>query len=181
MAHPELADVGLHGAWLVPLTAHPDDRGFFTESYRRDWITGMEEMVQGNLSRSRANVLRGLHFHRRQADYWTVLEGEALVGLYDLRQGSPTEGKKAEVELSAETLRCLYIPKGVAHGFYTPGGILLQYLVDRYYTGDDEFGVAWDDPDLGIAWPSRSPILSERDRSNPSLRDVLPEAPRFEG
>jgi dTDP-4-dehydrorhamnose 3,5-epimerase len=69
----------------------------------------------------------------------------------------------------------------VAHGFYTAGGILLQYLVDRYYTGDDEFGVAWDDPDLGIAWPAGSPILSDRDRANPSLAAVLPEAPRFEG
>jgi dTDP-4-dehydrorhamnose 3,5-epimerase len=181
MARPEPIDVGIHGVLIVPLTPHPDERGFFAESYRRDWIPGMEEMVQGNLSRSRANVLRGLHFHRRQADYWTVLSGTAFVGLFDLRKGSPTEGKKAEVELAADALRCLYIPRGVAHGFYTGDGILLQYLVDRYHSGDDEFGVAWDDPGVGISWPASQPILSDRDRSNPSLAKVLPEAPPFEG
>jgi dTDP-4-dehydrorhamnose 3,5-epimerase len=181
MAPPELVDVGIAGTWLVPLTRHPDERGFVAEMFRRSWVPSMDEMLQANLSRSEANVLRGLHFHRRQADYWTVLSGTALVGLYDLRRGSPTEGKKAEVELTAEVLRCLYIPKGVAHGFYTPGGVLLQYLVDRYYTGDDEFGVAWDDPDLGIAWQASAPILSERDRTNPSFTLVLREAPPFQG
>jgi dTDP-4-dehydrorhamnose 3,5-epimerase len=181
MAPPELVGVGIEGTWLVGLTRHPDDRGFVAEMFRRSWVPGMSEILQANLSRSQANVLRGLHFHRRQADYWTVLSGTALVGLYDLRKGSPTERKKAEVELTAEALRCLYIPRGVAHGFYTADGILLQYLVDRYHTGDDEFGVAWDDPDLGIAWPAAEPILSERDRSNPPLAQVLQEAPPFEG
>jgi dTDP-4-dehydrorhamnose 3,5-epimerase len=181
MAPPELVDVGIQGTWLVPLTRHADERGFVAEMFRRSWVPGMGEMLQANLSRSQPNVLRGLHFHRRQADYWTVLSGTARVGLFDLRKGSPSEGKKAEVELSADALRCLYIPKGVAHGFYTPDGILLQYLVDRYYTGDDEFGVAWDDPGLGISWQVSAPILSERDRSNPSLALVLREAPAFEG
>ena len=178
---PDAVEVGIEGALLIPLTLHPDDRGFFMETYRRSWIPGMDEMVQGNLSRSRAGVLRGLHFHRRQADYWLVVSGAAFVGLYDLRKGSPTEGRKAEIDLSDEDPRTLYIPNGVAHGFHTADGILLQYLVDRYHTGDDEFGVAWDDPDAGIAWPSSSPVLSERDRSNPSLVDVLREAPVFEG
>jgi dTDP-4-dehydrorhamnose 3,5-epimerase len=181
MAGPALGETAIHGVVLVPVTPHPDLRGFFAETYRRDWIPGMEEMVQGNVSRSRPNVLRGLHYHRRQADYWTVLEGVAFVGLFDLRRGSPTEGSKAEVELSAEALRCLYIPKGVAHGFYTADGIVLQYLVDRYYSGDDEFGVAWDDPSLGIDWPTTQPILSDRDRSNPSLAEVMREAPPFQG
>ena len=181
MAGPEFVDVGIEGVRLIPLTAHPDDRGFVAEMFRRSWLPGKDEMLQANLSRSHPNVLRGLHFHRRQADYWTVMSGTALVGLYDLRTGSPTEGKKAEVELAADALRCLYIPRGVAHGFYTPVGILLQYLVDQYYTGEDEYGVAWDDPDLGIAWRSTDPILSDRDRSNPPLADVLREAPPFEG
>jgi dTDP-4-dehydrorhamnose 3,5-epimerase len=181
MPQPELVDVGIEGVWIVPLVPHPDDRGLVAEMFRRSWLSEMGEMLQANLSRSRANVLRGLHFHRQQADYWSVLSGTALVGLYDLRKGSPTEGRKAEVDVAAEDLRCLYIPPGVAHGFYTPDGILLQYLVDRYYTGEDEFGVAWDDPDVGIAWPSANPILSDRDRSNPPLVQVLREAPPFQG
>src|SRR5262245_21518690 len=176
----ERIEVGIEGAHVISLTLHPDERGYFTETFRRSWVPGMDEMVQANLSRSGPGVLRGLHFHRRQADYWLVVEGSALVGLYDLRKGSPTEGTKAEVPLAAEDHRCLYIPRGVAHGFHTAGGILLQYLVDRYYSGEDEFGVAWDDPQIAIDWSTTDPVLSERDRSNPTLAEVLPEAPRFE-
>jgi dTDP-4-dehydrorhamnose 3,5-epimerase len=138
-------------------------------------------MVQGNLSRSSRDVLRGLHFHRKQADYWCLIEGSAFVGLYDLRKGSPTQGKKAEIRIAVDgEYRGLYIPKGVAHGFYAETDLLLQYLVDQYFTGDDEFGVAWDDPDLGIQWPTTDPILSPRDRSNPFLADVLDAAPAYE-
>ena len=178
---PELIDVGIDGAFLIQLKVHPDERGHMAEMFRRSWLPAGREMVQANLSLSQPNVLRGLHVHRKQADYWTVLSGSAFIALYDLRGGSPTEEKKAEIEVAADERRCLFIPKGVAHGFYTAGGILLQYLVDEYYTGADEFGIAWDDPDVGIAWPATDPILSDRDRSNPSLAKVLPEAPPYEG
>jgi dTDP-4-dehydrorhamnose 3,5-epimerase len=120
-------------------------------------------------------VLRGLHVHRRQADYWTVVAGTAFVGLYDLRAGSPTEGAMEEIRLVGEDSgNCLYIPAGVAHGFYAETDVTLQYLVDEYFTGEDEFGVTWDDPGLGIRWPlhGRRPILSERDRSNPTLEEA---------
>ena len=176
---PELVDVGIAGSVLVPLTVHEDGRGHFAEMFRRSWLPGMREVLQANLSLSRPNVLRGLHFHRKQADYWTILSGTAFIGLYDLRRESPTGEKKAEIEIAADERRCLFIPKGVAHGFYTAGGILLQYLVDEYYTGEDEFGVAWDDAEMGIDWPSRDPILSDRDRSNPGLADVLADAPAY--
>jgi dTDP-4-dehydrorhamnose 3,5-epimerase len=174
--------LGIHGTHRFSLTAHPDVRGSFTEAYRRSWLPEMAEMVQGNLSLSRANVLRGLHFHRNQADYWTLVEGVYHVGLYDLRSGSPTEGASTLVRLSAEEVPAsLYLPPGVAHGFYAETDVKLFYLVDRYYTGEDEFGVAWDDPGLGIAWPSRDPILSERDRTNPSLAEALRDPPPFAG
>jgi len=175
----ELIDTDIHGVTIVRLTRHPDDRGSMTEIYRREWLPSLREMVQANLSRSRPNVLRGLHFHRRQADYWCVLEGEARVGLFDLRAGSPTEGVASVVDLAEDDLRCLLIPRGVAHGFFTGAGLLLQYLVDEAYSGTDEFGVAWDDPDLGIDWGGADPVLSERDRSNPSLADVRRNPPPF--
>jgi len=178
---PKLVDLGIAGALLIELDLHPDERGHMAEMFRRSWLPGMGEMVQANLSMSRPHVLRGLHFHRTQADYWTVLSGTAFVALYDLRRGSPTEEKKTEIEVVAEERRCLFIPKGVAHGFYTATGILLQYLVDQYHTGEDEFGIAWNDPDLGIAWPATDPMLSNRDRSNPSLAEILPKAPLYEG
>jgi dTDP-4-dehydrorhamnose 3,5-epimerase len=168
----ELVSTDIDGVVLIPLIRHPDERGYVAEHFRRSWIPAMREVVQGNLSRSGPRVLRGLHFHRKQADYWTVLDGTAIVGLFDLRAGSPTEGRSAVVELSADGDRTLFIPRGVAHGFYAPDGLLLQYLVDEPYSGADEFGVAWDDPALGIAWPDPEPVLSQRDRSNPSLAEL---------
>ena len=167
-------ETDLEGVYLVPLRTHPDDRGVFSEIYRREWIPGASEMVQGNLSASKAGVLRGLHFHNEQADYWLLLSGVEFVGLYDLRPNSSTTGRKLELRIDASAGRKgLYIPPGIAHGFYAETAIELLYLVDRYFTGEDEHGVAWNDPDVGIGWPSSDPIVSDRDRSNPPLRDVL--------
>ena len=172
--------VGIEGVRLLPLTQHSDNRGSVTEVYRRQWVPDGREMLQANLSLSGANVLRGLHFHRRQADYWCVFAGTAFVGLYDLRKGSPTEGTSAQIRMAAEDQRNgLYIPRGVAHGFYAETDIQLQYLVDEYFTGGDEFGIAWDDPGVGIERPGKDPILSERDKGNPSLEDVLSDAPPY--
>ena len=177
----ETEDPGIDGVRLFSLTAHEDGRGAVSEVFRREWIPGASEAVQANLSVSRAGVLRGLHFHRRQADYWCVLTGTAFVGLYDLRPGSPTEGAKAEVRMAAELGRSgLYIPKGVAHGFLAETDLMLVYLVDRTFDGQDEFGVSWNDPDVGIDWPVAEPVLSDRDRGNPLLGDVAGEMPRYE-
>jgi len=178
---PEPVPVGIEGVLLFDLTTHPDLRGSFTEDYRREWIPGGREMVQGNISVSKANVLRGLHFHRAQADWWNFYTGAAIVGLHDLRTGSPTQGVGLALRLdTAERLQGLYIPRGVAHGFYAARDVLLHYMVDNYYTGGDEFGIAWDDPGLGIAWTATDPILSDRDRSNPSLEEVLRDPPPFD-
>ncbi len=170
------------GVRVFRLVPHEDDRGGLTETYRREWIPGASEAVQANLSWSRPGVLRGLHWHRRQADYWCVVSGRAHVALVDLREGSPALRSAMELDVDAGTERLgIAIPPGVAHGFYAETEVLLQYLVDATFTGEDEFGLAWDDPDLAIAWPSPTPKLSERDRSNPSLAEVLAAArPAFE-
>jgi len=169
--------VGIEGVHLVRPTPAADGRGSFAEVFRREWVPGAREMVQANLSRSAAGVLRGLHYHRAQADYWVIIEGRAHVGLYDLRAGSPTWGASALVPLDSEEPAGLYIPPGVAHGFYAETSVVLHYLVDAYYSGEDELGVAWDDPDLGLDWPVGDPTLSERDRANPSLAQALAGAP----
>lgn len=167
------------GVHVVPLTTRVDDRGSFTEVFRREWLPEAPEMVQSNLSRSRANVLRGLHYHRRQADYWCVLEGVAFVALVDLRQGSPTEGAVWwETFDASQGLHGLYVPPGVAHGFCALTDIALQYLVDQAFTGDDEHGIAWNDPDAAIPWPIDDPTVSDRDASNPPLAEALRDAPR---
>jgi dTDP-4-dehydrorhamnose 3,5-epimerase len=137
-------------------------------------------MVQSNLSRTRAGALRGLHFHRRQADYWCVLEGSAFVALVDLRAGSPTQDTVWwDAFDAARGLRGLYVPAGVAHGFLAVTDLMMQYLVDQAFTGDDEFGIAWNDPDLSIPWPHADPVVSGRDTSNPTMADVLQDRPPF--
>ena len=176
-----MTSIAIEGIHLVDLSSHSDDRGSFTELYRRDWIPGSREMVQGNLSQSRTGVLRGLHFHRRQADYWVVLNGDAIVGLFDLRAGSPTEGEPATLRLRGADPRGLYIPAGVAHGFAAESDVRLLYLVDEPFDGSDEAGIAWNDAGLGISWPRANPILSGRDRANPSLAAALADPPRYMG
>ena len=172
----------LHGVVLVDLTVRGDDRGTFVETFRRSWLPSEPSVVQANLSRSRPGVIRGMHFHRRQADYWCLIEGTAFVALADLRAGSPTfrQVRTSPFEAS-DPMRGLCVPPGVAHGICAVSSITLQYLVDAYFTGDDEYGVAWDDPDLAVPWPVQDPVVSERDRSNPSLADVLRDPPVFDG
>ncbi len=164
----------LPGVRVVPLRSHPDQRGRFVETFRQEWFPGLPPMVQGNCSESYAGVLRGLHFHRKQADYWVVLRGRVLAALADLRPGSPTEGRVATVLLEDRNVG-LYIPPGVAHGYLALTDATLTYLVDQYYDNSDEFGVAWDDPDLAIPWGIPEPVLSERDQSNPRVAQLDPE------
>jgi len=182
LIEPELVPTSVAGAFLVPLPRFPDDRGWFSESFRQEWLPGGRPMLQGNLSLSRAGVLRGLHFHLRQADYWWVSRGRMLAALFDLRAGSPTEGERLEVRLgdgSDGPAHGLYVPPGVAHGFFAETDVLMQYLVDNVYDGGDEFGVRLDDPAIGIAWPAPDPVLSQRDTGNPSLAEVLRNPPPF--
>ena len=168
-----MTDDGIDGVVLVPLEWNKDDRGAFAELFRQEWVPGAPPMVQANLSRSRAGVLRGMHFHKEQADFWMLLSGRQFVALFDLRPESPTSGQKMELSQNAdEQMQGLYVPPSVAHGFYAESELEMLYLVDLAYTGDDEHGFIWNDPDAGINWPNPDPILSDRDRANPPLSEV---------
>ena len=172
-AGPSERPLAVAGARLLVPEPIVDDRGAFMESWRGSWFPGFTA-AQGNLSWSEENVLRGLHWHARQADVWSVVSGRCRIALVDLRPGSPTHRASAVVEVDTDDERvALLIPPGVAHGFYARSPVLLQYLVDREYDGADEFGLAWDDPDAGLTWPTDRPLLSERDRNNPSLADAV--------
>lgn len=166
-------NVDIDGVTLVDLEVHLDARGSFLEFYRESWVPAEHSALQGNISRSTAGSLRAMHFHRRQWDYWFVVNGEMFVALADLREGSPTEREISTRRLTAEAPQGLFIPPGVAHGFLAETDLTLGYLVDRYFDGTDEWGIAWDDPELGIDWPAVDPVLSDRDRSNPSLAEAL--------
>jgi dTDP-4-dehydrorhamnose 3,5-epimerase len=161
------------GVKIVRLQGFQDDRGRFVETFRKSWFPERTwESFQTNRSDSRAGVLRGLHYHFRQIDYWCLTRGRIRVGLADLRRTSPTFGQSEVVELDADDPRGVFIPSGVAHGFYALTDATLTYIVDNYYDNSDELGVAWDDPDLAVPWQVTAPTLSPRDLSNPRLRDI---------
>jgi dTDP-4-dehydrorhamnose 3,5-epimerase len=160
------------GTGFRPLRAHADERGVFTELYRREWEVGAEP-IQWNAVWSAAGVLRGVHVHIRHDDYLTVPVGRASVGLRDLRRGSPTEGLTAVVELGGEQPAALTIPHGVAHGFYFHEPSLHVYAVSDYWDANDELACNWTDPALGIEWPSATALVSDRDRGAQPLEALL--------
>ena len=164
------------GVVVVKPDVHGDNRGRFIETFRQEWLPdGAPPMVQGNRADRKEGALVGLHYHRFQADFWYVPTGRAMVVLHDLRASSATDGVSLILEIGEHDHRGVYIPPGVAHGFYALTDMTITYLVDHYYNPADELGVAWDDPALQIVWPTQSPELSERDRTNPRRADIDPD------
>lgn len=163
------------GVKFAHLRVFEDERGRFMETFRKEWFPERTwERVQTNRSDSKAGVLRGLHYHFHQVDYWTCPFGRVRVALADLRPDSPTFRQVETVDLGPDEPIGIFIPVGVAHGFLALTDATLLYLVDNYYDGGDEHGVAWDDPELAIPWGVERPILSARDRANPCLADLVP-------
>jgi len=154
-----------------------DERGFFLESYSERVFAGLgirDRFVQDNHSRSAQNVLRGLHYQIQQAQgkLVRVVEGEILDVAVDLRRGSKAFGKWEGVHLSGENKRMLWIPPGFAHGFrvISPWAHVLYKATD-YYAPEHERTLAWDDPDLNIAWElTGEPIVSAKDWRGVPLR-----------
>jgi dTDP-4-dehydrorhamnose 3,5-epimerase len=181
----------LPGVRYGAIARHEDSRGIFRELWQISAFprltvdeTGADagaepRFVQANLSTSAAGVLRGLHYHRRQLDYWVVASGRAFTALVDVRPLAAGTGP-AIVETRVLTADdWLVIPIGVAHGFLALEPLELLYLVTNEYDGSDELGFAWDDPAVGVPWPQVAttedgrPILSDRDRSNPTLAELV--------
>jgi dTDP-4-dehydrorhamnose 3,5-epimerase len=170
---------------VIEPTVHSDSRGFFFESYHaerylRSGIKG--SFVQDNHSRSMRNTVRGLHLQVRhpQAKLIRVLVGEIFDVAVDVRLGSPTFGRWVGVKLSADSFKQYYIPGGFAHGFSVLTEIAeIEYKCTDFYDPAGEVGIAWDDPELNIPWGVTAPILSARDRCNPTLREAAPLLPRY--
>lgn len=177
---PAREPTGVTGVDLLWLTPQDDQRGCFLELVRNAWLEP-HVPLQWNLVVSGPSVLRGMHWHESHTDYLAVVGGELLVALADLRIGSPTEGAHELLRLALGRPAVLAIPVGVAHGFWTACSSAVLYGVTRYWDPYDEFGVWWNDPALGIAWPPevREPVLSERDRTLPRLGEGRP-LPLFE-
>jgi dTDP-4-dehydrorhamnose 3,5-epimerase len=166
------------GIILIEPTVHRDDRGFFLESYRESKYRdgGIRvRFVQDNHSCSVKDTLRGLHGQNPnpQGKLVRVIQGEIFDVSVDVRRGSPTYGKYFATRLSADNFHQLYIPPGVLHGFLVTSDVAqVVYKCTDFYRPEADFSVAWNDPDIGIAWPVESPILSGKDRCAPRLRDV---------
>ena len=178
----------IEGVVAVDTVRHGDDRGYFMETYKRpDFVAGGidADFVQDNRSSSVQGVLRGLHFQFKhpQAKLVSVVCGSVFDVCVDLRDGSPTYGQWVGEVLSAQNHRQLFIPRGFAHGFLvlSAEGAEFSYKCDDVWHPNDEGGIMWDDPAIGIAWPAlegedvfdpSKVVLSEKDRHHPCLAEL---------
>ena len=167
--HPEVL--------LIEPDVFADARGFFMETFHADKFARQglpSRFLQDNHSRSVRGVLRGLHYqlHHPQGKLVRVVSGEVFDVAVDIRKGSPMFGKWVGAVLSGDNQRQMYVPPGFAHGFCTVSeqADFLYKCTDLYAPGD-EYGIAWDDPDLAIAWPQLDYLLSDKDLKNPKLSD----------
>lgn len=161
----------IDGIIIKSLRVNADGRGSFSETFRRTWLHDFEA-VQINRSFSKAGVLRGLHYHKYQADYWFLARGRVRVGLFDMRPSSPTYEESFTMTISDCVLPdgYIYIPAGVAHGYYAFIDSVLIYVVDQTYDPKDDLSLRWDS--AGIDWGIKGPVLSERDASAPTWAQI---------
>lgn len=168
----------LPGVILFKPREFPDKRGFFTESYHATKYAGAgltKPFVQDNYSFSHRHVLRGLHSQVKQPQgkLVYVVQGEVFDVAVDIRRGSPTFGQWEGHYLSAQNHHQLFVPEGFAHGFLVVSeSALVLYKCTALYAPGDEQGIAWNDPDIGIAWPVNQPVLGDKDVALPRLHEL---------
>lgn len=165
---------------LIEPVVFGDHRGFFMETYKFSAFSAFgirEQFLQDNHSLSRRGVLRGLHYQnppKAQGKLVRVLRGEIFDVAVDIRKGSPTYGRWVGVRLSEENRLMLYVPPGFAHGFCVLSDWAeVHYKTTEEYSPEHEAGILWNDPEIGIHWPIADPVLSERDKRWPPLREAL--------
>jgi dTDP-4-dehydrorhamnose 3,5-epimerase len=177
----------ISGPILIQPSVFGDERGFFAETYRKEWhaSTGIppeDQFIQDNHSRSSKGVVRGMHFHIGVgvAKLVRCARGSILDVLVDLRRGSPSYGAWEGFELDDESMRILYVPVGFAHGFCVLSEVAdVIYKQTAYYDPAIERGIAWNDPDVGVRWPlpAAELVVSPRDAKAPLLRELAGELP----
>ena len=173
----------LDGVVLIEPQVHGDSRGFMLESFSREAWAGLGvgvEFVQHNHSRSSKGTLRGIHFQTEpgQAKLVRCPRGAILDVAVDLRRGSPTYGQWEAHVLDDETHHQLFVPVGFGHGFAVLSEVAdVSYLVSSLYDPLTEAGIAWDDPTVAVDWQVDEPLLSERDKTAPSLAEIAAGLP----
>lgn len=169
----------LDGAVLITPPVYPDDRGFFLERFREQWFKdqGIDvKFVQDNQSNSKKGALRGLHYniapHAQDKLVW-VTQGEIFDVVVDIRKSSPTFGKYESVILSEKNKQMLFVPVGFAHGLQVLSDYAdVHYKVSDYFDASCDKGVIWNDSEIRIDWPIKDPILSDKDKAHPLLKDA---------
>ncbi len=170
-------ETALPGVLILEPKVFGDHRGFFLESFRQNQFAelGIDlDFVQDNHSRSQYGVLRGLHFQitQPQGKLVRVSRGSVFDVAVDINPDSDTYGQHVGVELNDDNNRLFWVPPGYAHGFVVTSEIAdFQYKCTAYYKPEDEGGVIWNDPDIGIQWPVAEPTLSQKDLALPRLKD----------
>jgi len=176
----KIINTKLDGVLIIDPSVYSDKRGFFMETYNRDRYKAegiAEEFVQDNFSYSVQGTLRGLHYQypHAQAKLVQVMDGEIYDIAVDIRQGSPSFGQWTGVRLSGENKRQFFIPEGFAHGFEVLSKtVMFTYKCSEFYFPECEKGIIWNDPDIGVEWSMTEPILSDRDKKLPFLKDIDP-------
>lgn len=174
-------ETSIKGVYIIEPKIFQDSRGYFFESYNRaEFVKNgiKNNFIQDNQSKSSYGVIRGLHCQlgaHSQAKLVRVLSGCVLDVAVDIRRGSPTFGHHVAVELSDENMRQLFIPRHFLHGFSVLSDTaVFAYKVDNFYNKESEFGIRYDDPEIGVDWriPSAKVLTSEKDRIAKSLCDI---------
>ena len=172
--------LGIPGIISIEPRVMQDGRGYFFEWYRRDLFSQngiAENFIQDNESKSSRGVLRGLHYQiepRAQAKLIRVTHGKVLDVVLDIRPSSPTFGKHISLILDGSKKQVLYVPAGFAHGFCTlEDETEFLYKVSDFYAPEQERGILWNDPDLGIPWPKMDYVISPKDQKYPRLHEVF--------
>jgi dTDP-4-dehydrorhamnose 3,5-epimerase len=175
-----MLDTAIHDVKIIVPDIYEDERGFFMESYNAKKLAPMigekYQFVQDNHSYSTKNVLRGLHFQRKnpQGKLIRVVRGEIFDVSVDLRKSSPTFGKAVSVILSDENLHMLWVPPEFAHGFLVLSDVAdVMYKTTDFYAPNDEYCLRWNDPSISIQWPTlEEPILSPKDNSGKFFKEL---------
>ncbi len=177
----EIKSNSIDGIIIIEPEIHRDNRGYFMETYhqKRYVKAGVNRIfVQDNISSSIQGTLRGLHFQIKhpQAKLVQVVSGEIFDVAVDLRPGSPTFGKWTGIHLSDQNRLQFFIPEGFAHGFCVLSDTaVFFYKCSEFYAPDDEGGIIWSDPEIGISWPFKTPIISEKDKQLSPLSLLEPD------
>ena len=176
----EIKTTPIEGLLIIEPQVFTDPRGYFYESYNKEKFVAAGiniEFVQDNQSLSQKGIVRGLHFQAPPFDQGKlvrVIQGAVLDVAVDIRKNSPTYGQNFSIELSAQNRTMFYIPPGFAHGFETlEDNTIFLYKCTDVYNKQSEGGLLWNDADLGIKWQTSDPLISEKDKILPLLKDLI--------